>query len=130
MRINDVVSNYSSNVETSKTTNEQNKINEFESILKNLEGKDDKELEEVFQEFESIFINMIMKNGRAVVDSSEDSLFSKSQGQQMFEEMLDEELSKNMSTSGGIGLAKMLVEQYKRYNNANEQSNPTFDVKK
>jgi hypothetical protein len=24
----------------------------------------------------------------------------------------------------------MLVEQYKRYNNANEQSNPTFDVKK
>lgn len=65
-------------------------------------------LRETAQQFEALFIQMMMKSMRSTVARSE--LFDSS-AIRTFESMQDQELSKEMARSGGIGLADMLVEQ-------------------
>lgn len=75
--------------------------------------KEDKRLKEVCQDFEAIFIHMMLKSGRDTV--SEGGLIEKSNGTKMFEDMHDQEMSTLMSKSedGGMGISKMLYEQMK-----------------
>ncbi|HTA77653.1 MAG TPA: rod-binding protein [bacterium] len=72
----------------------------------------DAELKQVSQNFESIFIQMMLKEMRNSVEKS--SLFGNSQATQFFESMKDEEMSKQLSTSGGIGLGNVIYQQLKR----------------
>jgi len=73
-------------------------------------GTDDQQrLKEACQEFEAIFLNMMLKQMRSTVEES--TLVDKSQGRRMFEEMHDEELASSISQGRGIGLAQDLYQQ-------------------
>ena len=68
--------------------------------------KDEKELKEACQEFEATFINMLFKEMRKTVGSS-DSSFALDTYQGMF----DEEISSAVSQGKGIGIADMMYKQ-------------------
>ena len=68
--------------------------------------KDDKELREACQEFEATFINMLFKEMRKTVGSS-DSNFAMDTYQQLF----DEEIANAASKGNGIGIADMMYNQ-------------------
>ena len=71
--------------------------------------KDDAKLKETCQEFESLFINMMMKEMRKTVPESE--LLSSSFATDTYQEMLDEEISKSASKGNGIGIADAMYKQ-------------------
>ncbi len=98
------------------------KLNQDKNMANKL--KEDQQLKDVCQEFESIFINMMLKAGRDTVEDG--GLIKKDNGTKMFEDMHDQELSIAMSKSqdGGIGIGKMLYEQMKMGLNYNR---PKFE---
>lgn len=67
-------------------------------------------LKEVAQQFEAIFINMMLKSMREALPKK--GIFD-SQQTQFYTQMLDQQLAQKMSTSG-IGLADMMVQQLTR----------------
>ncbi|SHH42404.1 rod-binding protein [Sporanaerobacter acetigenes] len=91
-----------------------------ESILeRKIEGaketNKDEELMNVCKDFETIFIHMTMKEMRKTIP--EDGFIEKSTATKIFEDMFDEQISNEVAKKGeGIGLAKMLYEQFKRQN--------------
>lgn len=106
----------------------------FKSALEKAQAnKDDKALMEVCQQFESIFVNMMfdtMKQANLSEDD-EDAYIQKSFGRDIFEDMRDEEISKKVASAGGIGIAKVMYNQLKKYNEAVEVApETTIDVKK
>lgn len=79
--------------------------------LKTRAQKDpDGALRKVAQEFESIFINMMLKNMRASNDAIGADLFSSNESKQ-YREMLDAQMSQALAKSGGMGIADALVRQ-------------------
>lgn len=70
---------------------------------------DEKKLEEACAEFESLFINMVMKQMRKTVVKS--GLMDGGKGEEIFTEMMDVEISKEMSLRQGLGLREALIEQ-------------------
>ncbi|MBN2874465.1 MAG: rod-binding protein [Spirochaetales bacterium] len=60
-------------------------------------------LYEQCQEFESIFVNMMLKEMRATVDKS--GLIDGGQAEEIFSDMLYDEYAKDMTASAGFGLA-------------------------
>jgi flagellar protein FlgJ len=82
----------------------------FEATLKNAVAKNDaKQLRQACQEFEGIFLNMMYKEMKASVQKS--GLIPEDSGQQVFEDMLDDQLTKDASQGKGMGLADMLYKQ-------------------
>lgn len=67
------------------------------------------QIKNVSREFESIFLNYMLQQMRKTVP--EDSLMGNSPAKDIFMGMQDEELSKELSRAGGIGLAAMLYSQ-------------------
>ncbi|AEF55823.1 flagellar assembly peptidoglycan hydrolase FlgJ [Marinomonas posidonica] len=87
---------------------------DFSSLtdLKTKAKKDpDSALKEVAQQFESIFINMLLKNMRSTNEAIGDGLFSSTQTKQ-YQEMMDSQMAQSMAKSGGIGLSDALIRQY------------------
>lgn len=95
-------------------TNEKD-ITSVQKKMENLKkGSDDEKLMETCREFESVFLYMMFKEMRKTVPDS-DGVIEKSQGTKIFEEMYLEEMSKELSkTDDGIGIAKMLYNQFKQ----------------
>lgn len=67
------------------------------------------ELRRAAQDFESLFINQMLKSMRDTVVKSD--LFHGGNAEEIYSSMLDTELSKSMASAGGIGLADMLMKQ-------------------
>jgi len=67
-------------------------------------------LRKVAQEFESIFINMMLKNMRQSNEAIGSDLFSSNESKQ-YQEMLDSQMSQSLSKSGGMGIADALMRQ-------------------
>src|SRR5210317_1518087 len=69
-------------------------------------------LKEVAQQFEQMFMNMMLKSMREASNSfSEDSYFNSSETQ-FFQSMLDQQMTTDLATQGnGIGLADVIVRQ-------------------
>ncbi len=87
------------------------KTNSFsDAIDKAMNDKDTKELKKACVEFESYFLQLMLKEMRNTV-TSKDGALPKGQEEQMFQEMLDEENSKNIASGRGIGLADMMFRQ-------------------
>jgi peptidoglycan hydrolase FlgJ len=78
-------------------------------------------LKEVAQQFEAIFINMMLKSMREALPKK--GIFD-SQQTQFYTQMLDQQLAQKMSTSG-IGLADMMVQQLTRANGQQMQPDLT-----
>ncbi len=109
----DGLSPVTAGLEQSKKLSEKVSDSSFEETLKKAaETGDDKKLKEACQEFESVFLNMMLSTMRKTIPDG--GLVEKSQGTKTFESMLDEEYAKSLSKSGGIGLADVLEAQLKK----------------
>lgn len=100
------------NFDSIKNKIDSNSDKNFEKVInKAMKDKDTKKLKKACKDFESIFVNMLLKNMRNTV--SESDMVKKSHAREMFEGMLDEEISKNISNGDGIGIADILYENLK-----------------
>lgn len=96
------------------------KITNDPTILhKKLEGmkerEDDEALKQVCEDFESIFLSIMFKEMQKTIPES--GFVEKSTGTKIFEDMCTEEISKEIANKdNGIGIAKMLYDQFKNEN--------------
>lgn len=67
-----------------------------------------KALEEVASQFEALFLQQMMKSMRDAVPKGD---LMNSDHMETFQSMADQQMSLRLSREGGIGLARMLVEQ-------------------
>lgn len=67
-------------------------------------------LKELCKDFESIFVHQMMKAMRKTIDK-EDSLIDGGMGEEIFQDMLDSEYSKEASKTKSLGLSDMLYRQ-------------------
>ena len=72
---------------------------------------DDAKLRETASEFEAIFIQQMLKTMRE--SSFESDLLPKSEGENMFQSLLDEQYAKLSAKSGSLGLGEMIYQQLK-----------------
>lgn len=100
-------------------TTEQN-TQQFKNILEEAKKNNDPEaLKSACKQFESIFVNILLKNMRnTIIDSG---LTEKSHAREIFEGMLDEAIAQEVSKGQGIGLAKLMYEQLSKSMNINEE---------
>lgn len=80
-----------------------------ESVKNGAADKADPQLRAACTEMESLFINYLFKEMRATIDKS--GLISGGRAEEIFTSMLDVELSRKISSVGGIGLSAILLEQ-------------------
>ena len=73
------------------------------------EVEKDADLQNVAQEFESLFVYQLLKNARKAKLS--ESLFS-NQGTETYESLLDQEYSKTLSKNHSFGIAEALLRQF------------------
>ena len=69
----------------------------------------DADLENVAQEFESLFVYQLLKNARKAKLS--ESLFS-NQGTETYESLLDQEYARTLSENHSFGIAEALLRQF------------------
>jgi flagellar protein FlgJ len=81
----------------------------LKSIKDHTADKDDPRLRAACTEMESLFISYLLKEMRATVEKS--GFIDGGQAEEIFTSLLDVEISKKMSTAGGIGLSAILLEQ-------------------
>ena len=99
------------------------------TLEKAAETKDLDKLKEASREFEAYFLNTLFKEMRKTVQDG--GLTEKSQARTTFEEMLDEEMSKTITKTGGVGLADMIYKNMARvYGNAANGANTEDDEAK
>jgi len=84
-------------------------------------GKTDPRLHAACTEMESLFVNYLIQQMRATIDKS--GFISGGRAEEIFTSMLDVELSKKISTAGGIGLSSILEKQLNRLTTGQEKSN-------
>lgn len=82
----------------------------------------DEEVRQVAKNFESIFLQMLMKEMRSSVQRSD--LLGNSRGMEFFESMFDEQMTKQLSSAGGIGLGQMV---YNKLQTATVPHQKTFE---
>ncbi|REG84854.1 flagellar assembly peptidoglycan hydrolase FlgJ [Marinomonas pollencensis] len=98
------------------------------SALKTKAQKDpETALKDVAQQFESIFINMLLKNMRASNESIGSGLFSSAQTKQ-YQDMMDSQMSQTLARSGGIGISEALIRQYEGKGSAAASSHDDTDL--
>ncbi|MEH6825207.1 MAG: flagellar assembly peptidoglycan hydrolase FlgJ [Motiliproteus sp.] len=86
-------------------------LNELNKLKK--AGREDapKALAAVAEQFESLFLNMILKNMRQANEGlSEGGLFDSSESK-FYQDMMDQQLSVSLSSGSGIGLREVLIRQ-------------------
>jgi flagellar protein FlgJ len=111
MKINPI-----SSATVNKALYEKNKVKDdsFQKAFEKVkELKDDKKLMDACKQFETVFVNIMMKNMRNTIH--EDGIIKKSNGREIFEGMLDEKLAEESSKGQGIGLAKSMYKQMAKY---------------
>lgn len=74
---------------------------------------------EVAQQFESLFVQMMLKRMRATTFQGD--LFN-TQQTEMLQSVADEQLALHLSQQGGVGLADMLMQQMQRFTQARENA--------
>lgn len=75
-------------------------------------SNDDKALKEAAQQFEAIFVQMMLKSMRKAQDAlaDKDSPFN-SEEVKFYRDMHDKQLAQDLSSGGGVGLADIIVQQ-------------------
>ncbi|MBN3563482.1 flagellar assembly peptidoglycan hydrolase FlgJ [Aliamphritea spongicola] len=86
-------------------------FNEMNKLRQQAKDKDPAALQAVAEQFEQLFMNMMMKSMRQANDvfSSDNPLNSSKV--KFYQDMADTQLTKDLSESGGIGLADIIVKQ-------------------
>lgn len=65
------------------------------------------------QDFEAVFIGMMLKQMRKSM-AGEDPIFGKSSESKIYQDMMDDSLAQQMSRTGTFGLAKAMVKSMER----------------
>lgn len=115
------ISGLSNNLEFKEISNKiQKETNtDFKKILNNaMESQDEEKLKKACEDFEAIFVNMLLKSMKNTVDES--GLTKKSHAREMFESMLNEEMASSIAKGRGIGIAEIL---YDSLNSDNKKGN-------
>ncbi|WP_163834082.1 flagellar assembly peptidoglycan hydrolase FlgJ [Spartinivicinus ruber] len=101
--------------------------------LQNLKGLEKKNptqaLEQVAKEFESLFTHMLLKSMRAANQVFKEGNYFNSNETDFFEEMLDSQLSVELSKGKGIGLADMLIKQLAPRSQIGQQTEANLEQK-
>ena len=87
----------------------QQLANRLESVKPSTSGQADPKLQAACQDMESLFLSYLLKEMRATVNKS--GFISGGKAEEIFTSLLDVELSKKMSSAGGIGLSPILLKQ-------------------
>ena len=74
-------------------------------------NRPDQNLDEVSRRFEELFVNMLVKSMRQAVVKSD--LFN-SDAQDTYQQLFDQEISKEIARSGGLGLSDVIRAQLSR----------------
>jgi len=83
-----------------------------------------KELKKISQDFESLFVGMMLKSMRATVP--EDKLVGGGRAEETFRSMLDQEYATAAARRGGIGIATMVEKELlRRYQGTSQALRPT-----
>ncbi len=91
-------------------TYQVDKTAKLEKTLKDgLDKVEDHELKEACESFEKYFVEMVIKEMKKTVHSSEENEYT-----QMFADTLNQEYAKDISKTGNLGIAQMLYESMKR----------------
>ena len=81
-------------------------------VSKDADAADEQQaLRQAAEQFESLFVNMMMKSMRAASRTLSEGNYLNSFETQMYEDMLDEKLSVHMSGSGSLGIADLMMDQ-------------------
>jgi Rod binding domain-containing protein len=76
-------------------------------------GNKNAELKKTTQDFEALFIGMMLKSMRSTV--GKDSLTGGGHGEEVYRSMLDQEYAQEAAKSGSLGLSRGLEEQLARH---------------
>ena len=87
---------------------------------KDATGNADPRLHAVCTEMESLFVNYLIQQMRATIDKS--GFISGGRAEEIFTSMMDVELSRKISSAGGIGLSSILQDQLSRLTTVQEKS--------
>ena len=83
---------------------------EQRTLVKNTE---DVKLLDAANEFEVLLVQQMMKSMRSA--SFESGLVNKSEGQKIFQSMLDEQYARLSTQSSGMGLGEMIYQEYRSH---------------
>jgi flagellar protein FlgJ len=75
-------------------------------------NKEDAALRKACNDFESLLVGQVLKQMRQSIQKTE--LFGSREKEDMFQGMLDDEISKEMSTNHSIGIADVMYKQLSR----------------
>jgi peptidoglycan hydrolase FlgJ len=89
---------------------------------------------EMAKQFESVFTQMVIKSMRKANETLFQSDLLSSHSMSFYQDMFDQQLSLELSTGKGLGLAEVLMEQLNQYGTGSEESKtkaltPTADPK-
>ena len=90
-------------------------------------GKDrdsEANIKKVAQEFESLFLNQMLKAQRSANEAFSEGNFMNSNEAKTYQQMYDQELAVKMSKEGGIGLADVLARQMSKMQKGVHKANP------
>ena len=82
---------------------------ETDELSRRAAAGDTGELREVCEEFEALFVKMMLDSMRKTLN--DDTLIPKNQGEKLFEDELYTEYAKNISQTANLGLADMMYNQ-------------------
>ncbi len=85
-----------------------------------------RKLEKAAQDFEGIFLGILLKSMRGTVESG--GLFKEGTDSQIYRDMFDQEIARGLAKGGGIGLAKIIVQSQERLRDAKASSSPSSSV--
>lgn len=106
-----ITQNLPINMDAIQYNKSEAEASDFQKTLEAAKADQDaKKLKSACQQFEAVFLNMILKNMRTT-GISEGGFIEKSHAREIFEGMLDEKLSQEMSKGQGVGLAQQLFKQ-------------------
>lgn len=109
MDISSIPSSYVDQI-TAALDLERTSAESFESVLQTAQRSgDNEEIMKACKEVEAYFLNVMFREMRKTVPSG--GFIKKSQAEEIFQDMLDEQVSKNAAESGGIGLAQAMYKQ-------------------
>lgn len=110
MNVNSVNGLISSDISKNQVQTNKNNDTKFENTLeKAYKDKDLEKLKKTCNDFESLLLGMMYKEMRKSIPNSE--LIPQESGREVFQSMLDEELVKESSKNGSLGLGDMLYKQ-------------------
>ena len=85
--------------------------NQLKKIPETKGVSDDDKLREAANDFEAIFVQQMLKTMRKT--SFESDLLPKSEGEKVFQSLLDEQYALLSAKSGSLGLSEMIYQQLK-----------------